>query len=131
MHFGLWLLSWGVRLGLLRRPERWATTLLAISQRWQQLGSDCGLMQVDLQGVDVDGGPLHLRWQLVAEAGCGPEVPATAAVLLARRLARDALPGAGARPCIDLFGLDDFLAELRGFPLHTRLEQLGPAKRRG
>lgn len=127
MHLGLWLLSWGVRLGLLRRPERWAALLLAISQRWQRLGSDCGLMQVDLHGLDGDGRPLRLRWQLIAEAGCGPEVPATAAVLLARRLARGGLPGAGARPCIDLFSLDDFLAELRGFPLHTRLELLDPA----
>ena len=126
MHFGLWLLSWAVRMGLLWRPQRWAPRLLAISQRWQQLGSDCGLMQVDLHGLGTDGRTLKLRWQLLAEDGCGPEVPATAAVLLARRLACGALPGAGARPCIDLFGLDDFLAELRGFPLHTRLEQVGP-----
>ena len=126
MHHGLWLLSWGVRLGLLRRPERWAAALLAISQRWQGLGSDCGLMQVDLHGLDGDGRSLRLRWQLLAEAGCGPEVPATAAVVLARRLARGALPGAGARPCIDLFSLDDFLAELSGYPLRTRLERLAP-----
>lgn len=124
MHVGLWLASIAVRLGLLPGLPRWAPSLLRLSERWIDAGSDCGAMVVELAGTDVQGAPLRLRWQLLAHHGCGPQVPATAAVLLARKLARAGLPGAGAGPCLDLFTLDEFLAELAAFPVTTGLDVL-------
>jgi hypothetical protein len=118
MHFGLWLASWAVRAGLVRDLARWAPGLLRLGDRWMHAGSDTGVMTVDLAGTGVDGGPLRLRWQIVARDGSGPNIPATAAVVLARRwCTRPPPPGAG--PCLDLFTLDEFVAALGGLPVTT------------
>ncbi|MEO7325768.1 MAG: hypothetical protein ABIW82_13160 [Dokdonella sp.] len=96
--------------------------MLALSLRWQNASSDIGLMRVDLRRIDDKGDRLHLRWTLVAADGDGPLVPATAAVVLARKLARGELSGAGAQACLDLFTLDEFLHALRGHAITTSLE---------
>jgi hypothetical protein len=124
MHFGLWLATWAVRVGLVRDLARHAPMLLALSERWLARGSDVGVMQVDLHGLDPAGVPLQLRWRLVARNGDGPQVPATAAVVLARKLARDEIPGGGARACLDLFTLDEFLAALDGYAIETTIERV-------
>jgi hypothetical protein len=124
MHFGLWLATWAVRVGLVRDLARHAPMLLALSERWLARGSDVGVMQVDLHGLDPAGVPLQLRWRLVARNGDGPQVPATAAVVLARKLARDEIPGGGARACLDLFTLEEFLAALDGYAIETTIERV-------
>jgi saccharopine dehydrogenase-like NADP-dependent oxidoreductase len=124
MHFGLWLASLAVRLGLPLALPRWAPALLRLSERWLQAGSDSGMMCVEMAGLDPQGAPLRLRWHLLAHDGCGPQVPATAAVVLARKLAGGELPGGGARPCLDLFTLAEFLDALAGYPISTGLQQL-------
>ena len=126
MHFGLWLASWLVRAGLLRGLPGLASPLLALSERWLPLGSDVGSMVVDMRGSDHQGRALALRWSLLARDGDGPQVPCTAALVLARKLASGALAGGGARPCLDLFGLDEFLRALEGFAVETALTQLEP-----
>lgn len=65
-----------------------------------------------------------------AADGSAPQIPATAAVVLARKLARDALPGGGARPCLDLFTLDEFMQALEGFPIRA-VTEARPATSRG
>lgn len=124
MHFGLWFASWAVRMGMLRNLPAWAPLLLRISERWRGFGSDTGLMRVDMTGRGHDGEPLHLRWTLTARDGSGPQIPATAAVVLARRLAAGSLPGSGARACMGLFTLDDFMAALAAYPIEATLERL-------
>ena len=124
MHFGLWLASWAVRAGIVRSMQPFARRLLSISERWLQQGSDNGVMYIDLRGIGPDGRPLALRWQLIAEHGDGPQIPATAAVLLAGKLADARLSGAGARPCLDLFTLDEFMAALAPFAIRASLREL-------
>lgn len=124
MHFGLWLASWAVRGGLISDLPHHAQRLLAISDRWRGLGSDVGVMHVDMAGIERGGKPLRLRWTLVARDGDGPRIPATAAVVLARKLARDGLPGSGARACLELFTLDEFLAALTPWAIEASLQRL-------
>lgn len=125
MHFGLWLASWAVRAGIPRSLRPWARPLLRQSERWLDAGTDVGVMHVDMRGCGEDGRPLALRWLLVARDGDGPQIPCTAAVVLARRLADGRLDAVGARPCLDLFDLDDYLDALRGFAMETRLLRVG------
>jgi saccharopine dehydrogenase-like NADP-dependent oxidoreductase len=122
MHLGLWLATWGVRIGLIRDLRRFAKPLYRLSQRWQDIGSDTGFMRVSLGGRGHDGRRQQLDWTLIARNGDGPQIPATAAVVLTRKLANDALPGAGAKPCLDFFTLEEFLATLDGFAMDTRTE---------
>ena len=56
---------------------------------------------------------------IVAGGGDGPEIPATPAVVLAKKLARGELAARGARPCLDLFSLDEFLTALEGLDIRV------------
>jgi len=70
-----------------------------------------------LSGIGRDGGPLRARFFLIARSGHGPYIPCMPAILLARRLARGDLTERGARPCLDLITLPDYLAALEGLDI--------------
>lgn len=123
LHFGLWLLSWLVRARLLHGLDRHASRLKSISELLVGSGSDAGAMHVDLRGIGANGRPLRVTWQLIATRGEGPQIPATAAVLLARKLARGQLSARGAMPCIGLFTLQEFIQELDGYAIATELQR--------
>jgi hypothetical protein len=111
-HLGLWGVSGLARAGLLSNPERLAAPLLA-AKRWLQfLGSNRGGMLVRMEGRDQGGRSLRVDWRLVAGSGHGPYIPATPSVLLAKRLLDGTLATRGAMPCVGLFALDDFMAEV-------------------
>lgn len=124
LHFGTLAAAWLVRLGLIRDLARHAPTLRRISERFLGAGSDVGGMVVELAGRDVQGKPLRLRWSLSATAGDGPQIPATPAVVLARKLADGVLSTRGAMPCMGLFTLDEALAALDDFAVGTQLDVL-------
>jgi hypothetical protein len=111
-HLGIWSLSWLARAGIVRSPERLAGPLLALKRRLPFLGSDRGGMVVAMEGSDAYVQQKRITWHLVAGSGHGPYVPATPAVLLARGLLAGTLAGRGAMPCVALFTLDEFLAEI-------------------
>ena len=123
LHFGLWLLSWMVRAGLVRGLDRHARLLKSMSEWFADSGSDTGAMHVDMQGVDAGGNALRLVWHLVASRGDGPEIPATAAVLLARKLAQGRLTVSGAMPCVGLFTLEEFVEALDDHAVDTGLQR--------
>jgi hypothetical protein len=110
-HLGLWALSWCVRAGLWRRPELFALPLLRTKHALRWLGSDLGGMAVTLDGKDGAGAPQRLVWYLIARRGHGPYIPALAAVILAKGLMAGTLNERGAKPCLGLFTLADFLRE--------------------
>jgi saccharopine dehydrogenase-like NADP-dependent oxidoreductase len=122
LHFGTLAAAWLVHLGLIRNLARNATHLRRISEWFLAAGSDVGGMLVELHGTDPQGQALRLRWSLSAAAGDGPQIPATPAVLLARKFADGSLVVRGAMPCMGLFSLEEALAALHGFAIETGLE---------
>lgn len=124
LHFGTLAAAWLVRLGLLRDLARHAPRLRRLSEWFIDAGSDIGGMVVELRGRDRQGQPLGLRWSLGAGAGDGPQIPATPAVVLARKLADGALPTRGAMPCMGMFTLDEALSALTGFAIEIGVEKL-------
>lgn len=128
MHFGLWLATWLVRAGLVQDLRRFGKPLFWLSERWQRIGSDAGFMHVRMRGRGHDGARQRLDWTLIARNGDGPQIPATAAVLLTRKLAYGAFPGAGATPCLDVFALDEFLQTLDGYAMEARVETMREAE---
>lgn len=124
LHFGIWLLAWLVRLGVLKNLPRHAHRLRRISEWFWSAGSDEGGMVVVLQGIDAKGNPLSLRWSLHAAAGDGPFIPAMPAVVLARKKADGLLKATGAMPCMGLFGLEEALAALSDYQIGWKLETL-------
>jgi hypothetical protein len=111
-HLGLWGLSWLVRGGLVRRPERLARPLLGAKRALRFLGSDVGGMAVTLHGRDREGAPQRVDWHLVARRGHGPYIPTIASMIVAKGLMAGTLHQRGAMPCLGLFTLTDFLGEV-------------------
>ena len=112
-HFGLWVLAWLVRAGLLRRPEAAAATALRVATLLDRFGSDVGGMQVSIAGLGPDGKALRRDWELRAGSGHGPEIPCLPAVVIARKLSRGEPIAPGARPCRGLMTLEEFDAAAR------------------
>ena len=89
-------------------------------------------MHVILKGKDLVGRPLERRWFIVAKAGDGPQIPCVPAILLAKKLAEGNAMPAGARPCVGLVSLQDYLDELARFAVVTyEVQDVMTAHRRG
>lgn len=123
LHLGLWCLSWLARLRLVRDWSAHAERLKAISEWFSGRGHDAGAMHVSIDGTDAAGLPRSVRWQLLALYGDGPQVPCTAAIVVAKKLAHGGLRERGAKPCMGVFTLDEFLAELQDHAIRTVVTQ--------
>lgn len=121
LHLGTWLCSWLTRAGLVENWSRYAVPLKRISEWFADRGSTRGGMHVQLEGVGTSGKPLRLTWYLLADSDDGPQIPCTAAVLIARKLALGELARRGAFPCLGLFSLDEFMNALKHFDVQQRL----------
>ena len=115
MHLGLWLLALPVRLGLVRSIIALAGPLKWTADHLEGFGSDRGGMVAYAIGRDGNGCAVERRWTLIAEAGDGPQIPPTPALLLALRLLGAAPVAAGARPCVGVLRLDEIEAGLSAF----------------
>jgi hypothetical protein len=113
LHFGTWLLSWGVRLRLLSRLNRWSSPLLRASFLFDPLGSGRSGFHMYLHGRGKDGAPLTRKHWIIARQGHGPMIPCMPAILIAGRLAGGVPIAPGARPCLDLISLDEYLGALK------------------
>jgi hypothetical protein len=122
LHLATWAMSWGVRLRLLPRLSRLAPLLLRASRLFDGLSTGRSGLHMILSGVDEAGAPKTIRFYLIARSGHGPHVPCIPSILLAQRLARGEAIAPGARPCLDLIGLDDYLGALEGLDISTYVE---------
>jgi hypothetical protein len=115
MHLGLWLLALPVRFGLARSLGPLAGLLRRVAGWLGGYGSDRGGMVVYAVGRDNAGRAVDRRWTLIAEAGDGPQVPPTPALLLALKLASGSGLTAGARPVVGSLTLSEIEAGLSPF----------------
>jgi hypothetical protein len=126
VHLGLWLLSWLVRLRLLRDLRPLTEPLRATAGVAAVFGSDRGGMLVRAQGLDQAGARRTGQWSLAAEANAGPTVPVAAAAAMLRGLADGRVTARGAFACVGLLALNDITAELAGLPIRTERLSVSP-----
>jgi len=119
LHIGTWLLSWVVRLGLVNSLARFARGLLKASFLFDILGSDKSGFHMFLSGLGNDGRQKTVRIFMIARDSLGPNIPCLPAIILARRIAAGAPLEAGARPCLDLVGLEQLLDAMRDLDITT------------
>jgi hypothetical protein len=62
------------------------------------------------------------RQWMIAGSEHGPNIPCMPAILLARRLATGERLDAGARPCLDLITLEEFLAAIEDLDIRMIAE---------
>jgi hypothetical protein len=119
LHIGTWLLSWVVRLRLVRSLAVYAGRLLRLSFLFDPLGSDKSGFHMFLGGTGQDGNPMSVRVFMVARQVHGPNIPCMPAIILARRIADGKTPQPGARPCLDLIDLDEYLGSIAHLDIST------------
>jgi hypothetical protein len=119
VQWGLWLMSWAVRAGLVRDAARWARPLRRAAIAFERLGSGRSAMFVTLRGIDSGRGEREIRWRLVARDNDGAAVPCLGAVALARKILFGNLESRGAMPCAGLLDLDEYLGEVRGLNIES------------
>ena len=119
IHFGLWLLSWCVRLGFPLDLPRHAPMLLRASNWFDLIGSADGGMHVILKGVDRSGRQATKQWFIIARDGDGPYIPTVPAVVLAAKIVDGAFVRPGATPCVGMITLQEYLDELGHLKIRT------------
>jgi hypothetical protein len=119
LHLGTWFLGWAVRLGLLPPLSRYAEGLLKWSFWFDALRSSRSGFHMYLRGKGHDQFDRAERFYIIARQGHGLLIPCMPAIILAKRLACDEFPERGARPCLDLIELDEFLAALKHLDIST------------
>jgi hypothetical protein len=111
------------RRGLIGSPRSMAGVLRRFGGAFDALGTPDGGMVVRLAGIDMAAAPLQLAWHITAGGFHGPEIPCMAAVLLARKLARDQGPSPGAYTAVGLLTLDEFEPQFRHWCMTTQWEE--------
>ena len=122
-HFALWSTAALRRAGVPLPIERWAGGLDTVASWLDAFGSERGGMLVAVSGTKGDGSKARARWQLVADANHGPEVPCMPAIILARKLARGKLAAEGAHACMGFLTLQDFEPEFARWRMQTKIEE--------
>lgn len=117
-HFTVFALAALVRARLLRSAAPFAAPLGRLSQRLEPLISHRGGMFVTLEGIGHDGATLSLSWNLLAARNHGPQIPCGAAIALVRKLASGVSLPSGARPCVGLLSVEEYLEPLRELDVH-------------
>lgn len=121
LHLALSALSRIARLGLLSSLEPSARFSLRVARVFDGLGTDTGAMHVRVVTRDAAGRTITRTGTLVAVKGDGPQIPATPAALVVKKILR--LPGyaplteRGARSCMGLVTREEIMNELRGYAI--------------
>lgn len=118
-HFGLWALSWLIRLKFPMKLEKHAKRLLKWSCYFKSLGSDDGGMHMLISGKDYEGYYKSIKWFMIAKNGDGLYVPTIPAVLLAKKIIQDEMVETGALSCTQFISLESYLRELKKFDIHV------------
>jgi hypothetical protein len=126
LHLTLSAASRLVRHGLIRSLVPSARFMIRVADAFDGFASDAGAMHVRVRGV-ARGQRVQRTWTLLAERGDGPQIPATPAALLAKKLLGVAgyspVSACGARPCTGLLALDEIMRELAALAIRARLDE--------
>lgn len=125
-HHGLGWIARLVSRGWLKDVSAHALLARRVAALLNPWGSDCGAMHVRVAGREPSGARRQWLWTVVATDGAGPEIPATAATLLASRLLglqpdSPPLTQRGAMPAVGLLMLGEFESAWRGKSLQTSI----------
>lgn len=123
LHYGMYLMAWMARLGLVRDWSRWTRPIVSASEWFIRWGTDTGGMQINLRGLDQQQQPLHIKWVLGATDGIGPYIPTLSALILARKLIAGELTSVGATPCMNLYSMADFAREVEPLAIYQHSEE--------
>lgn len=109
--------------GLVKNWAPLAKSIVGTSNLFLPFGTDKGAMEVLLKGTDLNGEEKTIKWTLYAPKGNGPYIPTLSTIILAKKLLEVSNTEAGAKPCVGLFELSDFVPYFDALDIHFE-EQL-------
>lgn len=124
LHLGLWLFSWLVRWKWIGSLQSCAKVFRHISLWFYPLGSNNGGMHMHLRGIDIQGSPKAIAWHLIAKQNDGPQIPATPAVILAKKIARGEIKKVGAYATLGMITKEELIAEWNDLNIHEVQHEL-------
>jgi len=121
-HLVVWGVAGLVQAGLIKSMTPLASPLNRVSRLMEPFVSDKGGMFVTLEGSGRQGQPHRISWNLIAKQNHGPFIPCGASIVLAGKLARGTNLPAGARPCMGLLTVNEYLDALKGLNVKEVVE---------
>lgn len=112
LHLSVWALSWLKRVGLPINLKKYADFLLKLSNCFNVFGTDNGGMHMIIKGKNKSNQVYERKWFLIAKNGSGLQIPCVASVILAKKILTSELNEFGARPCVGMVKLQEYLNEL-------------------
>ncbi|PCJ96598.1 MAG: potassium transporter [Zetaproteobacteria bacterium] len=122
IHMTLWMLSWFVRVGLIKNLKNVAPILLKTSYMFDWLGTQNSAFYMKLSGKGHDGAEKEVTFELIARSGDGPYIPIMPAILMAKRLVNGGLQDVGAHPCVGFITRDEYLGALSDLDIRWTVE---------
>lgn len=122
LHLAIWLISWLVRLKIIKNISNYAKILLKLSHYFDFFGSNNGGMHMIIRGKDINGAEKEIKWFVIAKNGDGPQIPAIPAIILTKKIIAKELTKTGAMPCVAMISLDEYFAELTNFDISQYIE---------
>lgn len=122
LHLGLVAMAFLAKKGWVTNWANYSKPIFALSHLFGNFGSDTGAMQVLIKGKDQQHKPCTIQWTLYAPNGKGPYIPTIPAIIVATKLLTSSLKQTGAKPCLDLFELSDFVPYFESMGIYFKEE---------
>ncbi len=124
LHIILFLLSWMVRLKIIPSLLPAASLMLKISFLFDPIGKDNSGFYMSLFGRDHSNNPKQVDFEIFARHGDGLYIPSMPSIIMAKKFARGHITETGAKPCLDIITLDEYLEALKTLYIEWRVNGL-------
>lgn len=108
------------RLGFVENASVYADALHKIGQRFEWVGDKKSLMFIHISGTGLDGQPYQHCWEIEACDDKGPTIPSSGAVALTRMQMDNFEISPGARACIGVIPMAEYLKAIGEEAITTR-----------
>lgn len=122
IHCTLWVLSYFVRMGLIRNLEKAAPLLLRLSFYFDFLGSSESAFHLSLRGKGQEDENKEIRFELIARNGDGPYIPCMPSILLTKKIVSRGISKVGAYPCVGMINSHEYLDALAALNIGWHVE---------
>lgn len=109
LHWTMVSMAYLTKIGLIKNWSPLTKPIMNISNLFKPLGTDSGGMRITIKGKSKQSEHKTIYWTLYADNGIGPYIPTISTVIIAKKLLLGELSETGAKPCVGLYTLDDFI----------------------
>lgn len=125
LHWSMIAMAYMTKIGLVKNWAPLTKGIVKLSNAFKTFGTDKGGMNVAISGLTKEHKEITINWTLFAPNGVGPYIPTLSTLIIVKKLLSDKLSTRGAKPCIGLYELEDFLPYAQRYNLHIKEQQLG------